>query len=453
MNKLNLFILLSLIFNSISAQETSYISVSEAKEDINFMIKTIESVHYDAYFKTDSIDFISFKDSILNEWPEDSVSVKKFMLAGMQLSALMSGGHTALDWRNRVLFPEIKAFEYLPFTGKLDKTGKFVITRTASKEVNTEMEVTHINDVPVKDLYLESMTCVGGIYAFQNAYCEPIFPLYLFFTERVTAPYRLTLNNGMQLTLSKGLTIKEFQKFANQNTVEEKYTFEILDDHIGYLAYNQCADLKAFDRFLEKTFSTIQKKGVDKLIIDIRENGGGNSELNDHLLNYVTRKPYQQAYGRYWKVSREVQDKIRNEKLWEGFLDQEFFNRYLNSPDQSVIKEFDEEMMKPDSNELYFNGTTCLLIGPKTFSSANYLADAVKTYALFTVIGTPTGEYTNDFGEQITFKLPNSGSYLFISSTYDIGANKNFEMMSPVHPDILVEDDVKAFAIEWILKQ
>ncbi|UTW66304.1 hypothetical protein KFE94_16885 [bacterium SCSIO 12643] len=451
MNKLNLFILLSLFFNSISAQETSYIAISKAKEDINFMIKTIESVHYDAYFKTDSNDFIRFKDSILKDWTQDSVSYKKFVLAGMQLSALMSGGHTALSWKNRALFTELRAFEYLPFTGKLDDSGNFMITRSATDEVNSEMEITHINGESVEDLYREAMTCEGGIHAFKNAYCEPIFPLYLFFTERVQAPYRLILKNGKEVVLSKGLDLKEFQKFANESTVEEKYTFEILADNIGYLSYNQCADLKAFKRFLNKTFTMIQKNGVDKLIIDIRENGGGNSELNDWLLNYITRKPYQQAYGRYWKVSKEVQDKIKNEKLWAGFLDQEFFDRYLGSPNQSVIKEFDDEMTQPDSNELYFNGTVCMLIGPKTFSSANYLADAVKTYEICTLIGMPTGEYTNDFGEQITFKLPNSGSYLFVSSTYDIGANKNFEIMSPVYPDIQVEDDPKAYAVKWLL--
>lgn len=272
----------------------------------------------------------------------------------------------------------------------------------------------------------------------------------MFFTERIHAPYRLTLNDGRSIAISEGLDIKSFQKFANQNTVEKKYSFEILEGNIGYIAYNQCKDYKAFERFLEKTFSTIQKKGINKLIIDIRENGGGNSELNDLLLNYITRKPYQQAYARYWKVSKEVKDQIKNKDLWEGFLPQEFLDQYLNAKDQSSIYEFDKEMIYPDSSNLFFKGTTCMLIGPMTFSSANYLADAVKTYNICPLIGTATGEYTNDFGELISFKLPNSGSYFFVGSTYDIGANKNFELMTPVHPDILVEEDPLVFAMKWL---
>jgi hypothetical protein len=36
------------------------------------------------------------------------------------------------------------------------------------------------------------------------------------------------------------------------------------------------------------------------------------------------------------------------------------------------------------------------------------LADAVKQYKLATLIGEPTGESTNDFGEVYTMELPNS---------------------------------------------
>jgi C-terminal processing protease CtpA/Prc len=181
---------------------------------------------------------------------------------------------------------------------------------------------------------------------------------------------------------------------VNKNNAKKKYTFDILDGNIGYLAYNQCQDYKAFDRFLKKTFQRIEKNGVDQLIIDIRKNSGGNSTLNDLLLNYITRKPYQQVYGRYWKVSDQVKEQIQTKLLWSGFLPEDFLQQYLNANNQSVIKEFDDVLSYPDSSNLFFTGTTCVLIGPKTFSNANYLADAIKTYSLSPLIGLPIGEYT-----------------------------------------------------------
>lgn len=78
------------------------------------------------------------------------------------------------------------------------------------------------------------------------------------------------------------------------------------------------------------------------------------------------------------------------------------------------------------------------------------MADAVKTYGLSTLIGAPSGEYTNDFGEQLSFTLTNSGSTVFISSTYDIGANGDPWTLEPVYPDIEVEGDALGIALEWM---
>ena len=62
----------------------------------------------------------------------------------------------------------------------------------------------------------------------------------------------------------------------------------------------------------------------------------------------------------------------------------------------------------------------------------------------------PTGEYTNDFGEQLSFTLEQSGSSVMISSTFDIGANANDSIVEPVYPDIEVASDALTFAIDWI---
>jgi hypothetical protein len=123
---------------------------------------------------------------------------------------------------------------------------------------------------------------------------------------------------------------------------------------------------------------------------------------------------------------------------------------YVESENQSIIENVQEELIKPQKPKNYFNQKTCFLIGPNTFSSANFLADAVKTYNLSTLIGLATGEYTNDFGELLEFTLPNSGNSIFISSAYDIGANGNPNLFEPVYPDIQTTEDALLYALDWI---
>lgn len=110
-------------------------------------------------------------------------------------------------------------------------------------------------------------------------------------------------------------------------------------------------------------------------------------------------------------------------------------------------------MTKNDKPLHFFNGKHCFIIGPYTFSSANYLADAIKTFSLSTLVGKSTGEFTNDFGEQVEFQLSRSKSYFFLPTTYDIGANKIETIMTPVIPDIYVDKDELEAAIKFLNKK
>jgi hypothetical protein len=131
-------------------------------------------------------------------------------------------------------------------------------------------------------------------------------------------------------------------------------------------------------------------------------------------------------------------------------LDSAFINKYLRSENQAILLDKENELMNPEKPEYYFDGKTCFLIGPETFSSANFLADAVKTYKLIKLIGMPTGEATNDFGEIVKFNLPHSNVLLIVSSTFDVGADADIKRHSAVQPDILINNNIMEKAVEWL---
>ena len=441
-----------LFCNSMLGQGSIFITTDQARDDINEMVKTFEEVHYNPYFKIKKEDFNQKKEQFLSEWTEDSISLKRFMVAGMKLSALMSGGHSALDWQNPKIVPELYQHKFISFTGEMLDSNRFIVTKSNLTKVNEGKCVTAINDIDIKDLYKECMSYVGGIHAFKNDYCEKLFPLYLFFNETLKAPYSIKMNGSAELIKTEGMSIGELMTFFNSNQVKSDYSFEILEDNIGLISYNKCNDYEKFKIFLRSTFETIKKESIDKLIIDIRENGGGNSELNDLLLSYITKKPYQQSSGRYWKVSELAKSTYSGIEDFKGMFGEEFMDQYLKAPNGEVIEDFNKELYSPSAPANYFDGKSCVLIGPATFSSANFLADAVKTYKITTLIGTATGEYTNDFGELLKFQLENSGNTVYISSTFDIGANGNDSILEPVFPDVEVKSDALKYAVNWIKK-
>jgi hypothetical protein len=448
-------VFISIIFTLIStagiSQDKAYISTKKAVADINYMIKTIEEIHYNPYFKIEKEQFNENKDELLNKFDKDSISLKKFMSTGMKLAAQMSGGHTSMDWQNKSLFPELMLYKFIPFTGKLSNDNQhLIVTRSATQDIKKGTLIKSINGIRVVDLYKECMSYIGGIESFKNVTCEKVFPLYSFFTDMISAPYSIELSNIEKELKITGLDVSKLNTFISQDQQKENYIFEIVKDDIGLISYNSCTDYEVFKEFLENTFNEIKEKNINKLIIDIRENSGGDSRLNDLLLSYITTIPYRQSSGRYWKVSTQAKLAYKNKGGYEKNFGKEFMKLYDESEELSIIESFDDALIQPKKPRNYFTGKTCFLIGPSTFSSANFLADAIKTYKLSTLIGSATGELTNDFGELIDFTLPNSGNYIYVSSTYDIGANGNPNLYEPVYPHIKTEENALLYSLDWI---
>jgi hypothetical protein len=448
------FILMLILFftvNSVSSQNQPYISTEKAIADIEYMIHTIEEVHYNPYFSIKNAQFKKNKETLLSEFEPDSILLKKFVATGMKLAAQLSGGHTAMDWKNPSIIPEIKASQYIPFTGQLtDNNQQFIVIRSASSEILKGAVIESINGVSMVEIYKECMSYIGGIESFKNSTCERLLPIYLFYTEKISTPFSIKISGVDGTFNTPGIDFEGLQEFLNGKQRKENYTFQIIKKDVGLISYNSCQDYSGFKKFLKQTFKEIEDKNITKLIIDIRENGGGDSGLNDLLLAYITETSYRQSSGRFWKVSEEAKAAYQANPLYEKNLGQDFMKEYVESENQSIIENVQEELIKPQKPKNYFNQKTCFLIGPNTFSSANFLADAVKTYNLSTLIGLATGEYTNDFGELLEFTLPNSGNSIFVSSAYDIGANGNPNLFEPVYPDIQTTEDALLYALDWI---
>jgi hypothetical protein len=451
MSKIILISFLFLNAGLSSAQTLNKISVDDAIEDVNDLITKIESVHYNPFHKVDKQNILKKKDSLFLNWNKDSISYREFTKDGMWITALMSNGHTSLDWQNPQLFPELISSSFIPFKAKLVK-NKLVVTSSSSKLVKVGDTIVTINNQNAVSLFRDVMGLTGGIDTFKRAVSEKLFPLYLFFFLKEDTGYKIKTNSSEEKYIT-GISVQEVFEFVQSDINRENYTFEIIQDNIGLISYNKCEDYDTFCKFIDSTFQQISSKRIDKLIIDLRFNSGGNSKLNDKLLSYLTRNKYRQSSGRYWKVSEEVKQKIKNDSLWNDFLEESFLSTYVASDNQSIINAIDYSLTKNPKPAYFFKGTHCFLIGPYTYSSANYLADAIKTFKLSTLIGTATGELTNDFGEQIEFQLSNSKSYFFVPTTYDIGANKNESMMTTIIPDIISKENTLETAIKFLTKK
>jgi hypothetical protein len=195
---------------------------------------------------------------------------------------------------------------------------------------------------------------------------------------------------------------------SNAISAFQPYTYRTLKDgSIGYIDYRSCENLEAFKKFLADTFQTIKLNPIRALIIDIRRNGGGDSDLNNALWYYVTTKPFKQFGGiieksSAWLKGQYGPDKykaIYGEDLWDA-------------PDGKIIETGNDpniNLIHPGPLALRYNGPVYLLISAQTFSSAMACAIAAKDYDLATIVGEETGEPVNSTGETFAFTAPGTG--------------------------------------------
>jgi len=225
------------------------------------------------------------------------------------------------------------------------------------------------------------------------------------------------------------------------------FKYRVIAPGIAYMDFFSIFDgLDTQSRFRKAVDTMFERVASDEprvLIIDIRENGGGEDQTASELLRHITEKPFRLVASTQVKRSAEVRalgkSMIRIPFRWFGlqYLVSEARDYYtgevgsLSTPDERPV-----ETLTPAKP--FFAGPVCVLTGPHTFSAAAELAEAVKTYGLATIVGEETGGQPNSFGNDIPFALPRSGLPVNIATARGMRANGDPADFSSVKPDIVV---------------
>ncbi len=139
--------------------------------------------------------------------------------------------------------------------------------------------------------------------------------------------------------------------------------------------------------FLKKSFRQLQKKQVNHLVIDVRNNGGGLIKTSLCLTRLVKQEPFTFADSIY-----ATHRKLRSDaKLYKRFIYNLglFFLSKKQSDSMYVFKFFANKQYTPLKNK--YNGQVYVLTGGYSFSATTLFAAAVKGQHNVTIVGEETG--------------------------------------------------------------
>lgn len=343
-------------------------------EDINYLSSELPQKHKNLFFQKSKVDF--FKEIADLKADIDSLNDYEVKLQIAKIVASIRDAHTSVPLPINLLLP-IELYWF--------SDGIYVISSPLEY-----MDILHRKIIKVNEIAIEEVINVlSSIISFENeAYLKSQLPKYLPAIELL---YDLGLVNdidSLELTYEdenknirtleiKSLPLRESKEKLSlikydlvhssnlpiyKRNSDKYYWFLYIDtSNIVYFKYNACRDMLPTDAvtFCKELMQFIEENVVEKLIIDLRNNFGGNSLLLDDFIEYIKHC-----------------DKI-NKK-----------------------------------------GNIFVIVGRETFSSALLNAFSLKENTSAIFLGEPTGGKPNCYGEVERFSLKNSGLTVCYSTKY-----------------------------------
>jgi hypothetical protein len=394
----------------------------ELKADIDFLFSTLESIHPNLYAYTPKDIIDKGKEKIFNEINKP-INRIDFFTKIAPLVAKLNDGHT------NVYSPYEEYYDYVQKGGLLFpfnlsyKEDKAFIFRYYSSDSSfvRGTEIISINKIPsnkIKDSIIQYKA--GERYLFKLRLAQNSLQSMLWYVYKFTGPFEIEYILPSIKTIERKTivgvtndTIQKIIKKESKNIVNYYYKYySIPEEKIGIIDFRAFADYDQFIIFLSKTFTKIKEENIKDLIIDIRNNGGGNSSLGDALLDYITDKPFSQFSKMEIKISPELKKYYKSYIPWYiRWLPLQYFSsfgRKVWGTTEGGIAEFPIDKETNKENTLRYHGNIYLLTGSGTFSSAVALSTAIKDYKIGTIIGEETGGLATSYGDIFPFDLPNT---------------------------------------------
>ena len=371
-------------------------------EDFIFVANTIKSTHPLAISGLPH-DFNEYINTVANEFYDK----EGLLISLSRFTALLHDGHTNIEieyslndlcinlpcvWLQAGLFVTKNYFGIL----KGDRIIS-IANLTVTEVMDKLCEI-----IPHENNYLVKVRATT--YPFIN---------YHIFSEFILRNINALNCNTVEITILRdnqlfkfNLTLERYNGFLTFKNNKKFIDFWI-HNNVAILKLDECRYNDEYIKKLNEFFALVKAHNISSIIIDLRDNMGGNARVATEFLRHINIESYY-FYG----------VKVRNSN--ENELNE------INSENSQLKNETDD-------NVRTFGGNIICLVANKTYSSARIFATVLKDNNIATIVGEPTGGKPCSFGNPLRFETPNYKIKFRVSSRVFI------------RPDQACQDDISLF--------
>lgn len=403
----------------------------QAIEDYNILYSSLINYHPNPFLYIAKNDFKTYYETQKSNIP-NSLSELEFHYLSRQLISQLKCGHTfakpSKEWYASVSGKNVQ----LPFDVKKIKERLFFSNTTDDDfQFNINDELISINNIKVADI-LQKMSLMqerdGFTESFSNAQIEKRFRSYFLFITGVQSEYLIEFktNSGeikKTTVLPTNKKLKEIKKIELPSNfkkiIENNWSYLSFDSttNLAYLKIDNFSDKKEFKKYYPAVFKFLKQKDKAKLIIDLKDNPGGDFRNGNNFLTYLTPNKFELNFQKPQKT--ETENEYVTLKRWVRWTKLAF----VLKPSKHKVKGLTTETFTYKPSKYLFKGKVNVITNGITFSQAALVAAHLNEYgAVF--FGQETGGAEMGCNGILNYDLvlPNSSTVVTIPM-YQVNSN------------------------------
>ena len=434
------FILIFTVSFTFFARGQNNFSKEDVLEDLQFLRSSLEEAHYNLYAYTSKEEFNQNFEKVKESINKDSLSLLETTSFLQAVISKANNGHTEIPFPGSVyidyaysggtLFPLELAFE----------DDKAIIRKNWSdnEAIETCSEILSINDKPMDEVLQQIFPLISAerdyfkltkleLFSFPRLYWQA-------FGQQDSFKVEIKQNGEVQNHIIKSVSVIDGYEKKRDEIFSQDRKLEIFDNSAYLKPGNFGGNVEQFRRFIDSSFVEINKANLSNLIIDLRNNLGGDNSFSDYLVSYIADRPFRWYSKFTLRTSAFLKDHVR-----KNYDTTQVFWKSVLSHEDGTVYTYEFEKYNPQPEEKRFMGEVYVLVNRQSHSQSAVTAAQIQDYNFGIIVGEETGDYPSLYASQFQYNLPNTGIPVKVSKGYIVRVNGS-TIEQGVIPDIMIKD-------------
>ena len=456
------------------------IPVEAMRQDLAYLYENLQEAHYDLYVHRSKADYDAYYRKVVASMDGPLTRADAVRLV-QRFAAYGKVGHARIDAGINEFMAYFKAGGVLlPLFVRVE-AGRAYLLQSAclSGALPAGTEIVRVDGDPVL-VWLDKVAEVVSAERPYMAYAqlEKMLPVAAWIALGERTSVRVTARDGAgrmfdtevdALTSSQYQVLKERFPPPAPPTDFNSREVRILSSRIAYLRPGPFYNIEqssvgpapsyedsAYRRFIDGAFDRIIAAGTRDLILDLRNNPGGDNSFSDPMVAWFANKPFRFASRFMLKASAATKAYYAKQKATgkEAASTDAILAKLMAAEagqPNGARYPFDLPMAHPRQGRRY-TGRVYVLVNRHSYSNATTTAALIQDYGFGKVVGEETADLPTTFGSVVYFDLPNTGITVTYPKSYIVRPGGNEELRGVV-PDYRIADPLAPTREDVVLKK